>query len=224
MANQTAQTAHQTILQHSASLPAALTEAANTSILPLRASISRQDSQSCTKRQTCRLMRLSFRLHLLRLLRAFPMVGRGKGALCPPVRFAGTANLALCLPPMLSQSQAAIETKTKGNAMQSDLQTQILQHSNPENGTTCYSHAGRIINPFLAAVAIPEQYHADLAAQSCRWQPLGLHTSEQAAHAACLAFIDTLPPEQATEAGYSIMQPGSPLFDRLLARLPQTSR
>ena len=26
------------------------------------------------------------------------------------------------------------------------------------------------------------------------------------------------------EAGYSIMQPGSPLFDRLLARLPQTSR
>ena len=77
---------------------------------------------------------------------------------------------------------------------------------------------------YLAAVAIPEQYHADLAAQSCRWQPLGLHTREQAARAACLAFIDTLPPEQAVEAGYSIMQPGSPLFDRLLARLPQTSR
>lgn len=125
---------------------------------------------------------------------------------------------------MLSQSQAAIETKTKGNAMQSNFQTQTLQHRNLETGAVCYSHAGRIINPFLAAVAIPEQYHADLAAQSCRWQPLGLHTGEQAARAACLAFIATLPPEQAAEAGYSIMQPGSPLFDRLLARLPQTSR
>ena len=31
----------------------------------------------------------------------------------------------------------------------------ILQHSNPENGTTCYSHAGCIINPFLAVVAKP---------------------------------------------------------------------
>ena len=102
----------------------------------------------------------------------------------------------------LNRKDAIMANQTAQTAHQT-----ILQHSNPENGTTCYSHAGCIINPFLAVVAIPEQYHADLAAQSCRWQPLGLHTSEQAA-----------------EAGYSIMQPGSPLFDRLLARLPQTSR
>ena len=117
-----------------------------------------------------------------------------------------------------------LKSLKKVNIMQANLQTQILQHHNLETWAVCYSHAGRIINPFLAAVAIPEQYHADLAAQACRWQPLGLHTSEQAARAACLVFIDTLPPEQAAEAGYSIMQPGSPLFGRLLARLPQTSR
>lgn len=48
-----------------------------------------------------------------------------------------------------------LKSLKKVNIMQSNLQT-ILQHSNPENGTTCYSHAGRIINPFLSAVAIPE--------------------------------------------------------------------
>lgn len=76
---------------------------------------------------------------------------------------------------------------------------------------------------YLAAVAIPENHHQDLDAVSCRWHPLGFYPTKQAAHTACLAFIDTLPPEQAAEAGYSIMQPGSPLFDRLLARLPEIS-
>ncbi|AZR58993.1 hypothetical protein [Eikenella corrodens] len=76
----------------------------------------------------------------------------------------------------------------------------------------------------IAAVAIPENHHQDLDAVSCRWQPLGFYTDREAAHQACLTFIAALPPEQAAEAGYSIMQPGSPLFDRLLARLPQTSR
>lgn len=74
---------------------------------------------------------------------------------------------------------------------------------------------------YLAAVAIPNSCYDPMA---CRWHPLGFYPTKQAARAACLAFIDTLPPEQAAEAGYSIMQPGSPLFDKLLARLPQTSR
>ncbi len=101
----------------------------------------------------------------------------------------------------------------------------ILQHSNPENGTTCYSHAGRIITPFLAAVAIPEKAHSTT---NCCWHPLGFYPGKQTALTACLAFIDTLPPEIANYAAFTAMKVRAAgingFYDRLLARLPQTSR
>ena len=45
---------------------------------------------------------------------------------------------------------------------------------------------------YLAAVAIPNSCYDPM---DCRWHPLGFYPTKQAAHTACLAFIDTLPPE-----------------------------
>ena len=77
----------------------------------------------------------------------------------------------------------------------------------------------------IAAVAIPENHHQDLDAVSCRWHPLGFYPTKQAAHTACLAFIDTLPPEIYGYTPFTALkarQPGiSGFYDKLLERLNQ---
>ena len=78
---------------------------------------------------------------------------------------------------------------------------------------------------YLAAVAIPNSCYDPM---DCRWHPLGFYPTKQAAHTACLAFIDTLPPEIANYAAFTAMKVRAAgingFYDRLLARLPQTSR
>lgn len=78
---------------------------------------------------------------------------------------------------------------------------------------------------YLAAVAIPEKAHSTT---NCCWHPLGFYPGKQTALTACLAFIDTLPPEIANYAAFTAMKVRAAgingFYDRLLARLPQTSR
>ena len=75
---------------------------------------------------------------------------------------------------------------------------------------------------YLAAVAIPNSCYDPMA---CRWHPLGFYPTNQAAHTACLAFIDTLPPEIYGYTPFTALkarQPGiSGFYDKLLERLNQ---
>ena len=75
---------------------------------------------------------------------------------------------------------------------------------------------------YLAAVAIPNSCYDPMA---CRWHPLGFYPTKQAAHTACLAFIDTLPPEIYGYTPFTALkarQPGiSGFYDKLLERLNQ---